>query len=104
MLLPVTFSKFQEDFDKAWSQYVKLHKDLDAYRGVDITEKNIKQINDIVSAIQDHFIMMHPSINYIVQRATICSQALTEHQKFMDDLKASGAMPENAPVEQEAQA
>ena len=101
MSLMKAFVKFEEEWGKAWNKYVQHHKDLDVYRGVDIGPNNIDAINKIISNLQDTFIELNPSINFILQRGALCQQAVTEYQKFMDDIKTTGATPEK---EEEAHA
>lgn len=83
-----------EEFDKSWDRYVQLHKDLDVYRGIEINEGNITAINAIISKMQDTYADLYPVILFVKHRANSCAQALTEHTKFMDDLKSTGAEPE----------
>lgn len=102
MALIQTFDVFQKEWSETWNKYVALHKELDAYRGIEITETNIHQVNKIIGDLQDTFGELYGSINFVLQRYALCVQANTEYKKFMDDIKSSGAVPEDgkAPMEQ----
>jgi hypothetical protein len=91
--LEKVFQKFELEFNKLWNKYVDLHKELDGYRGIEITEKNVGEINKIVSKLQDCWIELFPVVNWIKVRNDLASHALNEHAKFMDDIKAGGAQP-----------
>jgi hypothetical protein len=105
MSLPKAFASFEKEFCATWAKYVQLHKDLDEYRGQEITTKNIGPINEIITTLQDVFVELHTTLNFVIQRGALCQQAITEYQKFMDDIKYSGASPElNKADEKEAQA
>ena len=82
-------------FSRAWNEYVELHKELDRYRGKDLTDELVLIVNPIISAIQDKFIELHPAINNIIQRYQMCARSLQDYESFMKDLKQTGAEPAN---------
>lgn len=104
MSLSKAYKTFDNEFAKEWNKYVELHKALDKYRGIEITEKNVDTINKIVIALQDKYAQLHPSINWVLERHKLCMEAAMEYKKFMDDIKLGGAMPENEMIKNEAQA
>lgn len=102
MNLKEAFRVWENEFEKKWNEYVDLHKKLDEYRGVDINESNVQQINEIVSALQDQYAVLYPSINYIVHRNPLCITAMKEYNQFIDDIKNGGARPEDWNAEAKA--
>ena len=86
--------RFESEFNVLWDQYVASHKELDKFRGIEITQKNLESINKIVGRIQDQFVLLLPALLFIGKWHTNAALAITEHQKFMDDIKASGATEE----------
>jgi septation ring formation regulator EzrA len=93
MSLSNSFVRFQEEFIKSWNRYVDLHKELDAYRGQAINNTNIDAINKVISDLQDTFTELYTSINFVKERYVLCSEALLEYTKFMDEIKSAGALP-----------
>lgn len=96
MSLAKAYKSFDNEFAKTWNKYVELHKALDKFRGIEITEKNVGTINKIVIALQDCYAELHASLNWVLERHKLCVDAVHEYKKFMDDIKAGGAQPENA--------
>lgn len=95
MSLAKAYKSFDVEFAKTWNKYVELHKALDKFRGIEITDKNVSVINKIVGELQDTYAQLYPSINWVLERHKLCMEASVEYKKFMDDIKASGATAEN---------
>lgn len=95
MSLKIAFKEFENQFNKHWTQYVQLHRDLDEYRGQAITPKNVDDINKIVSDMQDEFAELWMSFQFVKERYAHVTSALDEHKKFMDMMKETGAQPED---------
>lgn len=102
MSLQKSFNLFDGEFRKMWKKYVELHKELDKFRGIEINEKNVEVINKLIMAIQERYAAMHDILHWIQSWNLHAIQAINEHKKFMDDIKASGAMPENEVVQKDA--
>lgn len=89
--------EFELVFQEAWDLYVELHKKFNSYRGQEINEANIVEINKLIQDIQSAFLAMYPTLNFIVYRAESAGNAIKDYQKFIDDLKSAGAS-ENPPA------
>ncbi len=94
MSLAKLHKEYEEAFVKRWGEYLQLHRDLDAYRGMVIDASNVQIINSIIVKLQDCFIDLYPTLNFVVSRAALCNTAIMEYNKFMDDIKLGGAEPE----------
>ena len=101
MALPQSFEAFKTDYEKAWNEYVRLHKELDTFRGLEINEHNVGTINAVITKLQDQWSVMYGACHYMAHRGKDCNTAMAEHQKFMAMIKETGAEPENS---REAQA
>lgn len=85
--------QWAKDFHKYWNRYVQLHKDLDLWRGKEITAENVKSINKIIEEMQISFEYLWEPLNFIQNWHAQALNALNEHKKFMDDIKAAGGEP-----------
>lgn len=87
------FEAFEKVFIELWGEYMKLHAELDTYRGKHIGD-NLSQINTIINNIQEVFLQMSPALMFVIQNHAHCVKAVHDYQKFVDDLKKAGAVEE----------
>jgi hypothetical protein len=90
-----SFDRFQEEFTQYWNRYLQLDKELMKYRGVPINNDNIEDINRLIIELQDCYAYMYGALSFVNSWTINVATLIKEHSKFMDDIKAAGAMPEN---------
>jgi hypothetical protein len=84
------FIVLEEEFVLLWAEYMKLNDELNTYRGKDIGD-NVEKVNKLIYDIQDTFQKIYPILSFVVKRATFCTQALHDYDKFIEDIKKAGA-------------
>ncbi len=67
MSLKKKFQAFEKDFIVKWGEYIKLHDELNLYRGKEIGE-DAEKVNKLLEDIQKTFIEMYPSIQFVLER------------------------------------
>lgn len=87
------FEAFEKCFIELWGEYMKLHAELDTYRGKHIGD-NLSNINNIINSIQEVFAEMSPALMFVAKNHAICVKAVHDYNKFVDDLKKAGAVEE----------
>jgi hypothetical protein len=90
-MFKVKFSEFEEEFVTLWAEYVKLGHEFDLYRGRELTQDEIDACNDIMVAIQETFVQLYPAILFVVQRTQDCAMLIKNYERFVEDIKRSGA-------------
>lgn len=80
----------EEELNKAWSEYVELHKKLDTYKGREIGD-DFQNVNNLLSAIQEKFIEMYPTLAFITNRSKMAKDALSGYEEFKALLITAGA-------------
>jgi hypothetical protein len=86
-------NEFEQEFSKEYKIYLDLHKDLDTWRGKELSDEDLLKVNPILSAIQDQYIALHASFYFITQRNELSLKAMKGYQQFIDDIKGGGAQP-----------
>jgi hypothetical protein len=76
---------------QTWSDYLDLHKELDAHRGKPIDDTNLDEVNRILKTIQEKFAQLYPAYHFIATRHQHVSNAVTQYNEFIEILKKSGA-------------
>lgn len=104
MSLKMSFDRFQEEFNKSWNKYVNLDKELMVYRGIEITSENIELINRIVVELQDCYADMYESLGFVNSWGPHVAMIIKEHQKFMDDIKLAGGVPDKKEIKKDKEA
>ncbi len=103
MSLKKLYEDYDKEFTKSFNEYLALHKELDKYRNINLTDDLILKVNPIIAAIQDKFIELHPALNNIIQRYQPCALLVQDYNEFMEHIKKGGAVPEDE-VNDEAKA
>lgn len=85
--------QWAQEFHKYWNRYVQLHKDLDLFRGKEITHENVGAVNKIIEEMQITYEYLHGPVYFVKNWHAQVMNIITEHQKFMDDIKAAGGAP-----------
>ena len=93
-MIQVSLEMFDKDFKELFDKYIALDKELMGYRGVEITKHNIEKINAIVVGMQDAYAQLYESLQWINHWNKNAAVLMTEHKKFMDDIKVAGGVPE----------
>lgn len=75
----------------ALEEYKKSHDQLNTYRGVQITDDNIKEVNNALEAVQNCFAALYPAFNFINYRYKQAVNATHDYNNFIDSLKKAGA-------------
>jgi hypothetical protein len=104
MSLKASLDKFQDEFSKAWNRYIELDKELMVYRGVEITRENVEAINRVVVGLQECYAEMYEALMFVSSWTPNVSMIVKEHQKFMDDIKAAGGVPDKKEEHKEKEA
>jgi len=91
MDLKEKFIAFEEEFIKEWGEYIKLHDELNLYRGKEIGDATDK-VNEIILEIQQTFMGMFPGIKFVLDRHQLFLKAIQDYNKFVDDIKKAGAV------------
>lgn len=94
MDLNIALTSFNDAFTAEYKKYLDIHKELDAYRGKELTEETAKIVNDILKRIQEQYILLYGAIDFIRQRAVLANNAAQEYQLFIDTLKLAGGTTE----------
>lgn len=87
----------------ALEEYKKSHDKLNTYRGVQITDDNIKEVNNALEAVQNCFAALYPAFNFINYRYKQAVNATHDYNNFIDSIKKAGAYEVNPPSDQEGQ-
>jgi hypothetical protein len=103
MSLLKKYEEFDEEYCKALNEYYALHKSLDEFRGIDITDEVAAKANPIIMAIQEKYIEIEPCIEWGIQRYSSCARLRLEFNEFVDHIKKGGAQTINSSTK-EAQA
>lgn len=90
------YDKFTADFEENYDHYMRLHEKLDKWRGKQLEDADLAEVNPIISEIQDAFIKIYPTINFVMQRYQFCARVYSDYNKFIDQIKSSGAEPVEA--------
>ena len=76
--------------EQVYDEYVKLHDELNAYRGKALAEEEVPEVNRILNGIQDRFMEMQPALNHIVQRNEFATNCIKDYNDFIASLKQAG--------------
>lgn len=91
MDLNIALTNFNDAFTAEYKKYLDIHKELDAYRGKELTEETAKIVNDILKRIQEQYILLYGALHFIKERSVLAANAMHEYQLFIDTLKLAGA-------------
>jgi hypothetical protein len=91
------FDALQKEFLKEWGEYLKLHAELDLYRGKDIGE-SAGEVNRILMGIQKTFSDMYPLMQFVEKNHALFVKEIYQYQKFIDDIKKAGATEEKEAI------
>ncbi len=91
MSLKKRFQSFEKEFIEKWGEYLKLHDEMNLYRGKEIGD-DIDKVNKILEDIQKTFIEMYPAIQFVLERKELFIRAVAEYNRFIDDLRKGGAV------------
>jgi hypothetical protein len=92
MSLKKLYEKFDKEYCKVLAEYYDLHKQLDRFRGVDLTEEIVEQANPIIIAIQEKFIELEPCLEWAIHRYQTAVRIRLEYEQFIDHIKKGGAV------------
>lgn len=88
--------KLVEDIDTAlnlkFAEYIELHKEFNAFRGRDIPDADLPELNEVLGELQDTFQDIYTILHFIQLRQQFAANAITEYAKFIQDLEAAGAV------------
>lgn len=90
MSFKVKFEEFEKEFLERWSEYCKLHDELNIYRGREIGD-DAEKVNSILLEIQKTFVEVYPVLRFGLEHSAIFTKAIHEYNKFIDDIKKAGA-------------
>lgn len=90
MDLKEKFVSFEQSFIEEWGEYIKLHDELNLYRGKEIGD-DADAVNKIIIGIQQTFTKMFPAMKFVLDRHQIFLKAIHDYNKFIDDIKKAGA-------------
>lgn len=90
-MIEQTIKDLDLELQEVYANYSKLHEELVPYRGRELKETDVKEVNRILEAIQDNYKLMFPALNFILLRHQFCINVMNEYQKFIHDLQKAGA-------------
>lgn len=79
--------------NETYDTYVQLHEDLKKYAGIEINDENIKEVNALLTDIQDTFLELYPFYHFVNYRYPQGLKITQFHNEFIDNLKKNGAKP-----------
>jgi hypothetical protein len=91
MSLEKKLKVLEKEFATATEDYLNANKALDAYRGVELSDETVVEVNTILADIQDRYSAMYPVINFILQNYQQAALSLKNYNQFIDDIKTAGA-------------
>ena len=94
MALKESFSQFRIDLEHAFEIYNKLQEELNKYRGKEITDDILPDVNRILHEIQDTYTQIYPAIDFILKNHKNFHDSLFNYNKFIEMLKEQGAKPD----------
>lgn len=97
LMLKDKFAELEEAFIQQWGEYKKLHDELDTYRGRDLGT-DTEKVNKILYDIQTTFVDMYPLFTFVTQRYSFVAKAISDYNKFIEQLKESGATNEQQTI------
>ena len=84
------YEQWDKAYCAAWDEYVDLHKQLDQFRGILLTEELAQtKINPLLKQIQEKFFELEPSFRTILHRGAQCQTAINEYKKFIAEITAT---------------
>lgn len=88
--------KYDKEFKKVYAEYVDLHKQLDAFRGIPIDDELAAKVNPIIVAIQERYIDMECYIEDTIHRYQFCAKTKLDFQEFVNHVRAGGEVNNEA--------
>ncbi|HEY5267747.1 MAG TPA: hypothetical protein VII94_01280 [Candidatus Saccharimonadales bacterium] len=79
------------EINLVWTEYIKLHEELDTHRGKKIDDTNLDAVNGLLKQIQEKFALLYPAYNFIATRHQYVANAVTSYNEFIETIKKSGA-------------
>lgn len=81
-----------DDLDKysveLFDEYTKAMKALDPYRGLPVTDSNVKEINTLLYHVQQKFNNVYPVFHFVNFKAKNSQKIVEDYQNFMNDIQA----------------
>lgn len=91
MSLEKKLKVLEKEFAIATEDYINANKALDVYRGVELSDETVVEVNAILTDIQDKYSAMYPVVNFILQNYQQAAMSLKNYNQFVDDIKTAGA-------------
>ena len=80
-----------EQLVEQWNKYSDLHEEFNKFRGIELSDEQLEDMNKVLSDIQDTFKEIYPFFVLFSQRAQFCANAMQTHEEFIAELKKVGA-------------
>lgn len=91
----MTLQELVKELDKQLVEkgdaYHKLHQQLDAFRGIELSEEAAGEVNRILKEIQEAFHELYYAHHFICFRNQSSSQEIKSYNEFMEQLIKAGA-------------
>ena len=84
-------TKLDTEINKTYDLYLKLHAELDLYRGKPIGDTNLNEVNRILKEIQLQFAELYPAYHFITFRNEYAINTTKSYNDFIDTIKRAGA-------------
>lgn len=102
MVVADTLKELEQHLNEAFDHYMKLHEELNPYRGRSLELDEIPVVNKILEDIQQKFSRdLYPIYHFIALHHQSAVNATNEFSNFIDSLKKSGATQNKPDTPQE---
>ena len=95
-LIEKLVKELDTEINRAWSEYLDLHTQLDTHRGKPIDDTNLPEVNKLLKDIQEKFAELYPAYHFIAMRHEYVSNATNYYNEFIETLKKSGAQQDES--------
>lgn len=84
-------NQLDSEMNRVYTEYIELHKELDAHRGKPLSDTNLPEVNRLLKDIQDKFSSLFPAYHFIAARHQYVSNAVNSYNEFIETIKKAGA-------------
>jgi hypothetical protein len=89
MDLNLALQEFDTALTNEYKKYLDTHKELDVWRGKELTDESVVVVNDILKRIQDQYTLLYGAFHFIKERSPLALNAMKEYAHFVDTINGA---------------